>query len=92
MAERPEHERKPAEGKGPEDGLNPMARQMRTSEPYISAVWQLVNGAVFGVVGGYFLDKWLGTGPWFLLGLSVAGIGVGFYAFLRTVLRLGKKK
>ena len=89
MAEQPE--------KGPKrrlegDELNPVARQMRTSEPYISAVWQLVNGAVFGVVGGYLLDRWLGTEPWFLLGLSVAGIGVGFYAFLRTVMRLGKKQ
>lgn len=87
MAERPEHERKPAEG----DELNPVARQMRTSEPYISAVWKLINGAVFGVVGGYLLDKWLGTGPWLLLGLSVAGIGVGFYAFLHTILKMGKK-
>lgn len=87
MAEQPEKEREPKK-----DELNPVARQMRTSEPYISAVWQLVNGAVFGVVGGYFLDKWLGTQPWFLLGLSVAGIGVGFYAFLRTVTRLGKKQ
>ena len=84
----PEKEREPKK----DDELNPVARQMRTSEPYISAVWQLVNGAVFGVVGGYLLDRWLGTEPWFLLGLSVAGIGVGFYAFLRTVMRLGKKK
>ena len=89
MAEQPE--------KGPKrrlegDELNPVARQMRTSEPYISAVWQLVNGAVFGVVGGYLLDRWLGTEPWFLLGLSVVGIAVGFYAFLKTMMRLGKKK
>ena len=87
MAEPPDKKGEPEK-----DGLSPVAKQMRASEPYISAVWQLVNGAVFGVVGGYLLDRWLGTEPWFLLGLSVAGIGVGFYAFLRTVMRLGKKQ
>lgn len=91
MAEPPDRERGKREPEQ-KDGLSPVARQMRASEPYISAVWQLVNGAVFGVVGGYLLDRWLGTEPWLLLGLSVAGIGVGFYAFLRTMMRLGKKK
>ncbi len=75
-----------------EDGLSPMARQMRAAQPYVSAVWKLVGGAVFGVVGGYFLDAWLGTSPWFMLGLSLAGISVGFYGFLREMARLGKKR
>jgi len=87
MAEPPDKKGEPEK-----DGLSPVAKQMRASEPYISAVWQLVNGAVFGVVGGYLLDRWLGTEPWLLLGLSVVGIAVGFYAFLKTMMRLGKKK
>ncbi|WP_438359191.1 AtpZ/AtpI family protein [Corallococcus exiguus] len=45
-----------------------------------------------GVLGGYFLDKWLGTSPWLLLGLSLVGIGVGFYSFLHAMTRLGKRK
>ena len=70
--------------KQPQDGseLSETARQMRSAEPYISAVWKLVGGAVVGVVGGYLLDRWLGTGPWLLLGLSLVGICVGFYGFL----------
>jgi ATP synthase protein I len=72
--------------------LGETARQMRAAEPYISAVWKLVGGGVVGVLGGYWLDKWLGTGPWLLLGLSVLGISVGFYAFLREMARLGKRK
>lgn len=76
----------------PGSELGETARQMRAAEPYISAVWKLVGGAVVGVLGGYFLDKWLGTSPWLLLALSLVGIGVGFYGFLHAMARLGKRK
>lgn len=72
--------------------LSDTAREMRAAEPYISAVWKLVGGAMVGVLGGYFLDKKLGTSPWLLLGLSLAGISVGFYGFLHEMARLGKRK
>ncbi len=71
--------------------LSETAQQMRAAEPYISAVWKLVGGAVVGALGGYFLDKRLGTTPWLLVGLSVAGISAGFYGFLREMSRLGRK-
>ena len=89
MAEEPR-----GDGKQGSDGseLSDTARRMREAQPYIGAVWKLVGGAVVGVLGGYFLDKWLGTGPWLLLGLSLVGIGVGFYGFLHEMTRLGKKK
>jgi ATP synthase protein I len=74
------------------DELSETARQMRAAEPYIAAVWKLVGGAVVGVLGGYFLDRWLETSPWFLLGLSLVGISVGFYGFLHEMTRLGKRK
>jgi ATP synthase protein I len=75
-----------------DDGLSNAARQMRAANPYISAVWKMVGGAVFGVGAGYLLDRWLGTAPWILLGLSTVGIGVGFYGFIHDMLRMGKKK
>lgn len=82
------------DGQGKEEGqeLSSMARQMRAAEPYLSAVWKLVGGAVFGVLAGYFLDRWLGTTPWLMVGLSALGIVVGFYAFISTMLRMGKKQ
>ncbi|HYO54125.1 AtpZ/AtpI family protein [Archangium sp.] len=83
-------EKEPREDKGSE--LSETARQMRAAEPYISAVWKLVGGAVVGVLGGYYLDRWLGTAPWLLLGLSLVGISVGFYGFLREMARLGMRK
>ncbi len=72
--------------------LSEPARQMRAAEPYIAAVWKLVGGAMVGVLGGYYLDKWLGTAPWLLLGLSLVGISVGFYGFLHEMARLGKRE
>lgn len=80
-------------GKRDEDGeLGSTARQMRAASPYISAVWQLIGGAMFGVLAGYWLDNWLGTTPWILVGLTSVGIVVGFYAFIRSMNRLGRKK
>jgi ATP synthase protein I len=74
-----------------QEELSNAARQLRAAEPYISAVWKLVGAAVFGVVGGYFLDKWFGTAPWILVGLSTVSIAVGFYAFIRAMLQLGRR-
>lgn len=78
---------------GKDDGseLSPTARGMRAAVPYMNAVWKLVGGAVFGVLAGYFLDRWMGTTPWILVGLSAVGISVGFYGFLRDMLRMGKR-
>ncbi len=79
--------------KGQEDSeLGSTARQMQAAMPYISAVWKMVGGTVVGVIGGLLLDRWLGTKPWMLVGLSVVGTVVGFYGFLHEMTRLGKKK
>jgi len=47
----------------------------------------LVSAILVGGAFGYFLDRWLGTKPVFLIILG----GVGFYAGVRDLLRrLGK--
>lgn len=38
----------------------------------------LVTGPLVGGVGGYFLDEWLGTEPWFFISLLILGIAAGF--------------
>ncbi len=89
MAEEPREQG----GEGQEGSeLGPSARQMRAAMPYISAVWKMVGGTAVGVIGGLLLDRWLGTKPWMLVGLSVVGTVVGFYGFLHEMTRLGKKK
>jgi len=42
------------------------------------AISVLIGGAI-----GYYLDKWLGTGPW----LMVLWIGIGFAAGVRSLYR-----
>ena len=74
-----------------EPGLGRAAQQLRAAEPYISAVWKLVGGAAVGVLGGYFLDRWLRTTPWLLVVLSTIGIAAGFYGFLHDLLRTNKR-
>ena len=73
------------------DGLSDAARQLQAASPYLSAVWEMVGGAVVGVGGGLLLDRWLGTRPWLLVAWSVVGISVGFYGFISDMLKLGKK-
>jgi ATP synthase protein I len=45
----------------------------------------LVISTVLGLVGGYYLDRWLGTGPWLLLVGLLLGIAAGFVNLFRAV-------
>ncbi len=38
----------------------------------------LVTCTFVGFIIGYFLDKWLGTEPWFLIAFLLFGIAAGF--------------
>lgn len=43
-------------------------------------------GATAGAtLGGYFLDRWLGTSPWFTLAGIVVGIAAGFRDLFRSI-------
>jgi len=72
--------------------LSPTARGMRAAQPYVDAVWKLLGGFMVGVGAGWALDRWLGTKGWLLVAGAVLGIGVGFFAFLKAILQLGKRK
>src|SRR4030065_2262607 len=49
-----------------------------------SALWlELAVSVIIGLAVGYYLDKWLGTGPW----MTVAWIGIGFAAGIRSLYR-----
>ena len=55
----------------------------RQSTAALELPFTLVGAVLLGGVLGYFLDKWLHTGPWFLVILGA----VGFYGGVREVLR-----
>jgi ATP synthase protein I len=44
----------------------------------------LVISTVLGLVGGYYLDRWLGTEPWLLLVGLLLGIVAGFVNLFRA--------
>jgi ATP synthase protein I len=48
-----------------------------------SLVLMLPSSIAVGMLFGYLLDKWLGTGPWLLLILTVLGVVSGFLSLLR---------
>ena len=49
---------------------------------------ELLAGVLVGAGLGWFLDRILGTRPWFLLGLLVLGIVAGFVNTIRTAQRM----
>lgn len=44
---------------------------------------EMAVSVLIGLAIGYYLDKWLGTGPW----LTVLWIGIGFAAGVRSLYR-----
>ncbi len=50
---------------------------------------EIVAALIVGVAIGYFLDRWLGTKPWFLLLFFVLGSAAGFMNVFRVVGGLG---
>lgn len=41
-------------------------------------VTELLAGVLGGLIVGWFLDRWLGTSPWFLVILLVLGMAAAF--------------
>lgn len=55
----------------------------------------LVTCTFVGLLIGYFLDRWLGTEPWFLLAFLLFGIAAGFknmYVEVKKIQETEKKK
>ena len=56
-----------------------------------SVGFAMVLATVIGLIGGYYLDQWLGTKPvLLLLGLGF-GIAAGFVIFFRSVNRANRE-
>lgn len=76
-----------------DDGLSPLARSLRSAQPWLAGTGQLTGGALLGWLVGSWVDGKMGWKvPWGLLVGMTVGISVGMFAFLRGVLALGKKK
>jgi ATP synthase protein I len=53
-----------------------------------AAAFSLFAAVVAGLLLGWFLDRWLGTRPWFLVTGLVLGAAGGLYEFIRTSSKL----
>ena len=62
-------------------------QMMRSIGPYMNIGWTFVVALGLGILGGRWLDSWLGTEPWMFLIGAVFGIIIGFYSFFLIVLR-----
>ena len=60
---------------------------IKTGIAYGAAV-SLFAAGVGGLIVGWLLDRWLGTGPWLLVVGLVLGAAAGFYEFIRATSRL----
>jgi ATP synthase protein I len=57
----------------------------------LSLGWDLALPIFGGVLAGYWLDRWLGTGHIFTLGLLVLGVAIGYYNVARFIQRLHRQ-
>jgi|WetSurMetagenome_2_1015567.scaffolds.fasta_scaffold39733_5 F0F1-type ATP synthase assembly protein I len=58
---------------------------MRRSGPIAGAGYTLIGAIIMLGLIGYWLDRWLGCSPWFLLGGLLLGIIIGFYNLAKVI-------
>jgi ATP synthase protein I len=71
-------------------GSGSMADSFRTIGALSTVGISFVLAVVIGFACGYYLDKWLGTGPWLLLVFTVFGLVAGIMNVYRTAGRFLK--
>ena len=59
----------------------------KTGLAYAAAL-SLYAAVASGLIGGWLLDRWLGTRPWLLVSGIVLGAAAGFYEFIRQTSKL----
>jgi F0F1-type ATP synthase assembly protein I len=76
-----------------ERGLSGLAEGYQKAAPYLGASTSLVGSVLAFSLGGYWLDKKVGTGkPWFFIAGALIGMVGGFISFFHTVLGLPGRK
>jgi ATP synthase protein I len=67
-------------------------RALREAGPYIGLGITLAATVLAGLGVGYWLDGWLGTQPWLLLGGGTLGVFAALVHFFRSVTDLWKPR
>jgi ATP synthase protein I len=69
------------------DDENKEETNRKSGMAYAAAI-SLFAAVVSGLLAGWLADRWLGTGPWLLIGGIVLGAAAGFYEFIRITSKL----
>lgn len=51
----------------------------------LDIAYRMVAPILLGLMLGLFIDKQLGTNPWWMLGMTFFGIATGFWSILKEV-------
>ena len=51
--------------------------------PAAEAAWEAVLAIGLAMLIGHYLDRWLGTDPWFFFGMLVIGLATAFRRLLQ---------
>jgi len=61
------------------------SQQIGAGYKYLASGLRFAGGIVLFIVGGLFLDRWLGTSPLFILVGTVVGSGLSFLSVYREL-------
>lgn len=61
-------------------------QQLESNWLLIGAGSMFAATVIVGFILGYFLDRWLDTSPWLMLGLGVLGFVGGILRLMRTLI------
>ncbi len=54
---------------------------------YLAVAFEFIGSIAAGVFVGGALDAWLGTQPWLILAMTIAGTCIGFYRMIQILQR-----
>ena len=75
-----------------DEELSGLGKAFRIAGPYINASYTLIAAiAMFGLAG-WWIDGKLDTKPFILIVGLFFGLGIGFYNFIKILMRLDKKE
>jgi ATP synthase protein I len=63
--------------------MSGMSRALRLGSEFIAAI-------IVGAGMGFLLDQWLGTSPWFMLGLLLIGFAAGALNVTRSAAEMNR--
>ena len=76
-------------GKEPDAEELSRIRKAQNSKMAMQAGYEFVASVMLSAILGYFIDRWLGTAPLFLISLFLLGTAAGFLSIFRVSKNLG---